>query len=79
MSEEEEVLGEIKIEGCTYKVTQNRSEPDVVRLEGVSCDLRKDLEKANKIVDVLFGGKEVRYKAPKLVKAETSGDQGIRA
>ncbi|MGP8125661.1 MAG: hypothetical protein ACLQEQ_07345 [Nitrososphaerales archaeon] len=72
MSEEKEkeVLGEIKIGSCTYVASRSKSEPGVVRLEGVSCDIRADLEKANNIIGVLFGGAEIRFKPHRFVKEE---------
>ncbi len=70
---EKETLGEIKIEGCTYKVIVNKSEPGVVELEGVSCDLRAHKEQADKILEALLNGTEVRYRPTKLIIEETSG------
>ncbi len=70
---EEETLGEIKIEGCTYKVVVSKSEPGVVGLVGVSCDLRKGKEKADKILEALLNSNEVRYQPTKLIIEETSG------
>ncbi len=72
MSGEEEVIGEIKIEGCVYKVSLDKSDPGVVKLVGVSCDLRAGKEKADKIIEELLSGKEIRYKPPKLIIEETS-------
>jgi len=73
MSDSKEVLGEIKVGGCTYLVTREKSEPGVISLEGVTCTLREDLEKGNQLIEALFSGVEVRYRPPKLVVEEDSG------
>ncbi len=70
MSEEREQLGEIKIGSCTYAVYRSKSEPGVINLEGVSCDIKKDVEKGNRLIEALFGESEVRFRPPKLVKEE---------
>ncbi len=70
MSEEKEVLGQIKIGSCTYAVCRNKSEPEVISLEGVSCDIREDVEKGDRLLTAVFGASEVRFKAPKFVKEE---------
>ena len=78
MSEDVEQLGEIKIEGCLYRVYRKKDEPGIVNLEGVSCDIRESLERGNKLIDVLFSGAEVRYKAPKLVTEEDQPSAVVR-
>ncbi len=70
MSEDREALGEIKIGSCRYVVYRNKADPGVINLEGVSCDIREDVEKGNRLIEALFGESEVRFKAPKLVKEE---------